>query len=280
MSNKLTGIYKIENLVNGKVYIGQSINVANRWRVHRYDLRNNRRVGSHLQNAWNKYGEENFKFEIIEECSSTELNEREIYWIEYYKNTGVYNLTDGGEGIKNPSVETRYKMRMAKLGKPLSDITKKRISASNKGKIGHIQSQETRFKLSISHKGKSASTFQKYAAKKLMLNRWQDDKWVIKMSNIHKGNSYAKGYKHTNEEIEKIRQASLNRILSDKTKEKISKALKGKPKSEQHRQKIGQIAKGRIWINNSIKSKMIYPEQLSMYKELGFVLGRLKIERS
>jgi group I intron endonuclease len=61
----MTGIYKITNKINGKVYIGQSINIERRWKEHISDKRKNSLI--HL--AIEKYGEKNFNFEIIEECS-------------------------------------------------------------------------------------------------------------------------------------------------------------------------------------------------------------------
>ncbi len=91
------GIYKIKNLLNGKLYIGQSVNIEQRWRMHIIELKNNRHHSACLQNAWNKYGEENFEFSIIEECQIDQLNLREMYWIDKfdsYKNG--YNLTIGG----------------------------------------------------------------------------------------------------------------------------------------------------------------------------------------
>lgn len=72
------GIYKIENLINGKVYIGQSKDILKRWRIHRC-CRSER---SHypLYRAFAKYGLENFSFEILEECDSSLLNAKEEYW--------------------------------------------------------------------------------------------------------------------------------------------------------------------------------------------------------
>lgn len=99
----MIGIYKIENLVNGKVYIGQSININQRWSKHKADLRHNNHDNVHLQNSWNKYGEDSFSFEVIENCSEQELNDKEIYWInEYnsYEREFGYNLTLGGAGTK------------------------------------------------------------------------------------------------------------------------------------------------------------------------------------
>lgn len=91
------GIYKIQNIENNKIYIGQSIDIAQRWREHRSDALINR-DNSILHKAIKKYGEFNFSYEIIEECSKEKLDEREIYWIQYYNSMipNGYNQTSGG----------------------------------------------------------------------------------------------------------------------------------------------------------------------------------------
>lgn len=89
----MIGIYKITNKLNNKIYIGQSIDITRRWWEHKHDNRSNSLI--HL--AITKYGEENFTFEVIEECSQDQLNEREQYWIEFYNSfEDGYNLTRGG----------------------------------------------------------------------------------------------------------------------------------------------------------------------------------------
>ena len=83
--NIKTGIYKITNVKNDKCYVGQAVNIAERWRQHI-----KRGVGAEtptrnkLYPAMKAYGVENFTFEIIEECSREQLNEREDYWQEYF----------------------------------------------------------------------------------------------------------------------------------------------------------------------------------------------------
>lgn len=91
------GIYKIENILNNKVYIGQSVDIEKRWSVHKAELKNNYHHNTHLQSAWNKYGEESFEFSIVEECNADQLNQCEIYWIDDFDSyENGYNLTPGG----------------------------------------------------------------------------------------------------------------------------------------------------------------------------------------
>lgn len=88
----MIGIYKITNLINGKCYIGQSVNIAKRWSVERrYAFIESRPEYKYpLSCAFRKYGVENFEFEVIEECSRELLNERECYWADYYNSYAPY----------------------------------------------------------------------------------------------------------------------------------------------------------------------------------------------
>ena len=69
----MIGVYKIINLKTKDLYIGSSIQIEKRFLRHKKDLRNNKHHSIILQRAWNKYKEENFKFEIIEECLEENL---------------------------------------------------------------------------------------------------------------------------------------------------------------------------------------------------------------
>ena len=92
------GIYKITNIKNKKVYIGQSVNISERFKQHV-----KRGVGAEaptrnkLYPEMNEFGPEGFTFEFLEECSKEQLNDREKYWIEYFDSyTYGYNSTTGG----------------------------------------------------------------------------------------------------------------------------------------------------------------------------------------
>lgn len=89
-----TGIYKIENLLNGKIYIGQSIHIERRWQQH-CQLS----ADSLIANAIKKYGKENFSFQIIEECDESLLNSREMFYIQQYDSLvpNGYNIEEKQE---------------------------------------------------------------------------------------------------------------------------------------------------------------------------------------
>jgi hypothetical protein len=130
---KIIGIYKIQNKINNKCYIGSSINILTRLQKHKSLLRKNRHNNSYLQNAFNKYNESNFSMEILEICNLENLLEREQHYVNLY---GDYNITK--EVIRNtPSEESKLKhsktrKELYRLGL-LSKTTKSIIQYDLKG---------------------------------------------------------------------------------------------------------------------------------------------------
>lgn len=103
----MIGIYKITNNINGHSYIGQSVDILRRWRDHR-----SKSYTQHypLQKAFVKYGIDNFTFEVLEECSFEELNEKEQYYIlKYDTYVNGYNATTGGQGGTNNEMKISQK---------------------------------------------------------------------------------------------------------------------------------------------------------------------------
>ena len=85
-NKKRTGIYKITNLTNNMVYVGQAVNLSDRWKQHiKCAIGADNAPNNKLYPAMRAIGPENFTFEIIEECEPEELNEREQYWQDFYK---------------------------------------------------------------------------------------------------------------------------------------------------------------------------------------------------
>lgn len=139
-----TGIYAIKNLVNGNLYIGQTMrSFQKRYWHHQWKLRNNQHDNIHLQNAWNLYGEENFIFDIVELCDDkTIIDNREKFWISHYKSLGIcYSIQSGGkptdiytsvteESLRKLAEANRKRM----TGTKLSESTKRKMSESRTGK--------------------------------------------------------------------------------------------------------------------------------------------------
>lgn len=95
----MQGIYKITNLINGKVYVGSSVNIHQRWKREK-NAAYNPNDGSYnypLSRAFRKYGIENFSFEVLEECSQAMLIEREQYYVD------VYDSLNKGYNQVNPT---------------------------------------------------------------------------------------------------------------------------------------------------------------------------------
>lgn len=100
----MTGIYRIENLINHKNYIGQTTQMNIRWGVHKRIAFEPNAVSYNypLYKAIRKYGLNNFNFTVLEECAEQELDEKEISWIKHFNSYGSngYNQTAGGNGYR------------------------------------------------------------------------------------------------------------------------------------------------------------------------------------
>lgn len=183
-----SGIYLIVNCINNKLYIGSSCNIKQRWFEHKNELRKNIHCNDRLQKAWNKYGEENFGFSILEQTSVEQLIECEQFWIDYtkcYDRDIGYNLrikAENNSGIKW-SDEHKIKISIAKKGKLFTEEHKRKLSEAQ---IGRKYSSKTIEKMSISAKNRK-STKRSLEAKKRMSKAQKKnracrnyDKWPCK----------------------------------------------------------------------------------------------------
>lgn len=141
-SGAICGIYGIYNDVTGEFYIGKAVDIFKRKVEHFKALERNTHYNTFIQNSFNKYGGENFRFTIIEECSKEQLDNLEKYYIECYDsfNSG-FNLTTGGDGVCGRKWnENQYKvmkevMKGNQYGKGNSSHTGLTLSQETKDKI-------------------------------------------------------------------------------------------------------------------------------------------------
>lgn len=191
-----SGIYCIKNINDGKMYIGQSVDVDKRWQTHKWLLKNNNHFNVHLQRAYN-LDKDSFEFSVIEYCSAEELNEKEIYYIRYFDTMeNGYNLCEGGEST---------------TGRVCSDETKKKISAKKAGRKctkETIQKRTTSLKEHFENDPKFKEEFIAKAKKNL------------------KG-GWNKGIPLTDERKAFMRKVNLGKVISEDHKNKLRELYKG-----------------------------------------------------
>lgn len=173
-----SGVYQIRNLINNKVYVGSAVDINRRKREHYAQLSKGKHCNQKLQNAYNKYGVENFSFEIVESVEDPQqLISREQYYIDKFNavNEG-YNICPiaGNTLGVYPSNESRQKMSEAHKGVgkgiPKSEEHKKKISKSVSNSIkgennpfyGKHHSEETKKKIRDKVSGEKHHAYGKH----------------------------------------------------------------------------------------------------------------------
>ena len=141
----MIGIYKITNKINGKSYIGKSVDIEKRFDKHKKYQSEKNKV---LYKAIKKYGIDNFSFEVIDVCNKEELDGKEKYYIEKF-NTFVsgYNMTIGGDGgdtwSKNKNREKSIKKQKISFSKTIKNMPKEKFEEWHR-KIGQSQQKRHR----------------------------------------------------------------------------------------------------------------------------------------
>lgn len=147
---KKCGIYTIVNTTNNKLYIGSSKDIVSRWYAHRNGLENNLHHNKHLQRAWNKYGSNCFKFDILTLCDEDLLLTEESFYVGKYKTSELYNIAEVGRNSPNPK---KYSF-LSPSGEILFIKNLTRFCQENNLSKGNMHSVYTGKR--ISHKGYKA----------------------------------------------------------------------------------------------------------------------------
>lgn len=196
----MCGIYCIENIIDHKKYIGQSVNIERRFSQHKHLLKNGKHENEHLQRAWDKYGNDAFNFYILQECAEEELDELEVNYINMFNSTDRdcgYNFESGGRKNKRLSEESKAKISKANKGRKHTEEAKRKMSESRKG---HYISPENIRKLT---EGRRRAGF------------------------------YADG-------LRRLSEFNKGKTLTEDTKRKISNTLKGITRSEETKRKMSE----------------------------------------
>jgi group I intron endonuclease len=196
--NKKSGIYCIENIIDGKKYIGCAKNFNKRWSAHKNLFRNNNHENIYMQRVYNKCGEGIFKYYVIQEIEYNKdiVESMETYWIVFYETYAPfgkgYNLNFGGNGnlFFRHTEESKRKIsdsisgsKNPNFGKKFSEEALKNMSESHKKEN---LSSETLIKMSNGQKGKVTSDI----TKKKIAKYWRGKKKTFNKSENHVGVSY------------------------------------------------------------------------------------------
>jgi group I intron endonuclease len=190
-------IYRITNMANGKFYIGSAESFARREWQHKYDLRRKTHKNPRLQAAWDKYGEDMFVFEIIEEVppDRAAFDIENTYLMRFVGQEDCYNINTDAFGMRT--------------GIPHTEASKAKVSASRKGKAagadhyryGQTVSDEVRQKIGDTQRGKPKGPGRKVS---------EAGRAKIR-ANIEAGRSHMHwvGKTHTEESKQKMRKKVL-----------------------------------------------------------------------
>jgi group I intron endonuclease len=212
-----SGIYAIRNIINDKKYIGSAKNFNLRFQAHLRELRRNKHHSIKLQRAWNKYGENSFVFEVIQEVASlSDLLAVEQLHIDAHKSA----TNKGYNACPNAG---------SKLGTKLRQESKDKIGNANRG---YKHTEENKKRMSLLATGRKLSDAAREKVRKAVTGRKHTPESIEKMRVVQSGKKLSEaqkaillacrlGSKLTNEHKEKLRVSSTGRKHTEEAKQKI-----------------------------------------------------------
>jgi group I intron endonuclease len=219
----VSGIYQIRNKVNGKSYVGSSVNIAARWRQHRSDLKKGIHHSAALQRAWAKYDPSSFEWLILEVVEvASEIFARETHYVAQFNSAngkdGYNTLVIGGSAAGyQHSEESRRRMSAAQKAIPYERRLEYCISFA-----GRKHTEETKAKMRASNRHTKPTEDQKR-----------------KISETHKGKTISAEHRAA------VGKATALKNKTPEMRAKVSAALKGRVITPEWRAKLSASAKAR-----------------------------------
>lgn len=233
----ISGLYLITNTVNKKVYGGSSVNIPSRWRQHRYDLRRGIHGNTHLQRAWNLYGEAAFQFSVFVLCTEDRLNELEQLLLDILHEAGdTYNIgLLASSGMRGRTHTEEAKRRMSKA---ISDAYRNDPS--------------------LRERVRNAS-----------LGRQHTEEWKEEARSRMVGNGHANGAKHSEDERHRKTLELRSRWSNTEYKKKLSQAVADSWKDESRRMKTKQSIKS-AWNDPEKRQRILEGQRAARERKRDF----------
>lgn len=283
----LIGIYLIRNLITGMCYVGQSVDIERRLNAHEKGYSEE---CPYIYRAIKKYGIDTFVFEVLEICDESDLNAREIFWINTLDTLAPngYNLKKGGKGGRF-SAETCRKMSEARKGKKKSVEHRQKLSEACKGEknpmYGRTGDKHPNYGKPSPLKGSKKPPRSPEHSRKISEAKKGKPAWNKGKTGVYSPEAIANMSGENNHNYGKSRPPEVRKKISDSLKGRVpwckGKSLssehkaklrgktpwnKGKPRDPETRKKISDTKKGQVpWNKGKRKAKVSSPAQLNLF---------------
>lgn len=238
------GIYQIVNSVNGKRYVGSSVNIERRWKEHKRRLRANSHVNMKLQNIYNKYGSDSLVYSIIEECDETLLLSREQHHIDFKSELNILDVAGKTTGYKaSPERKKKQSIVMRERWKDLS-YREEQSKKSSQAAKEMWRNEEVRNKIiqSISDTKKRQHETGEIVSPLVAL--WKDDNYRASRTGVNNHNYVSHQYSFSHDvhgeitcsklhlsKVYGVDRSDVNKLVSGKIRQikgwKLEKAPEG-----------------------------------------------------
>lgn len=269
-----SGIYKIINIINNKFYVGSAFNLKKRKFDHFRNLSLNKHVNKHLQRAYNKYGKDHFKFEILEIVqryeneSKLEFRKRLVYEKEQFY---LDNLLFAQEYIKNENnkfLELGYNLNptaSGTLGRKFTNRKHIKLTEEHKKKISENAKNNPNF--GFKNRKHTEESKEKTRKANLGKKHTEETKQKIRDNAKINPNYGSRGYKWTKDQLENISKIRKGSIPWNKDKKGLQKC------SEETKRKMSEYQNNTRWFNDGIKNYRLHIDDPRIQH---LNLGRLK----